>query len=354
MFAVLLAISTLANGLEINEIRVGADYDQAYVYKVEDKYVVDRKSFGAVPAENNSLIKVDAFPGSNVTFTLKVGNTFKGDSTELRNIVVKIRIQKIDDGSDLKEESKYFNLEPENDEKVDIKFKIPLNVEASTYNTIITAEGIDGNRTKYSTEVKLKLPIKKESHDIKIRKVTLEPSTIDCKRTTKLSAEIVNTGPNEEDQVALEFKASTIGINSYDNNITLYSFGKNADRETNYTKTSSIDVPSFFSAGTYPIYINLYWNNIILFDQKIINLTVKDCAASGKKSAQKQNGNNQQTKVIQQTNEPSQVSSQELITATQEASILSSPVLLSVILGALIISLLAILLTFSYLKRSKA
>ena len=352
MFAILLAATTLANGLEISDIRVSADYDQAYVYKVVDKYVIDRKSFVPVGAENDSRIKIDAFPGSNVTFTVRVGNTFKGDGPELRNIIVRIRIQKIDDGSDLKEESQDFNVEPENDQKVDIKFKIPLNVDASTYNTIITAEGIDGNRTKYSTEVNLKLPIKKEVHDIRIKKVTLEPSTVDCKRGTKLSAEIVNTGPNQETQVALEFKALTIGINSYDNNITINSFGKNSDREINYTKSLNIDVPSFFSAGTYPIYVNLYWNNLILFDQKVISLTVKDCAASSKQTNQKQEEKKEQVTVIQPTDKANQIPNNEIIIATQE-SFLTSPVLLSVIAVALIISLLAIFLTFNYLIKSR-
>jgi len=353
IFALLIVPTSLAAGLEITEIDASVDYDEAYTYRVEDR---DRKDSASVPVGNNTKIGVDVLPGSNVTFTIRVENTFQGENPDLRGVFVTITIEDIDDGADLDEESIDFDLEPGDDYRADVKFAIPLDVDAGAYNTIIEAEGDDKNETPYATKVNLKLEVKKQSHDIRITKVLLNPGIIDCDRKTRLVAEIANAGSNAENQVALEFKSGNLGINSFDRDISLESSDEASDEEKMHTKTLNIEVPSFLRAGAYQIFVNLYWKNFVLFDQKTVDLIVNDCTAGATKTETKKEGPKQEVKkpeVVTVIQPKISEAPQDPITSSTELSVLNSPIFLSMLLGGVIIIVFAVVIVFGYLKRSR-
>jgi len=276
----------------------------------------------------------------------------QGEDPDLRGIFARVTIEEIDDGADLEEDSIDFDLEPGNDERVDIKFPIPLDVDAGLYNTIIEVEGEDRNETPYSTELNLKLEVKKQSHDIRITRVLLNPNTVDCDRKTRLVAEATNAGSNFENEVALEFKSGNLGINSFDKDISLESSDEASEEEKMYAKTLNIEAPSFLRAGTYPIFINLYWKNFVLFDQKTADLVVRDCA-SGTISKPEEAKSEEAVEVIQSTDE-TQANQGEQVTATEEISLLNEPVFVPVVLGAFVVTVLAVVIVFGYLRAGKA
>ena len=354
MFIVLLAAGIFAAGLEITEIDANVDYDEAYTYRVEGR---ERKDSASVPVSNNSNIDIDVLPGSNVTFTVRVANTFTGEKPKINGVFVRATIEDIDDGADLEDESLDFDLEPGDDYRYDVKFQIPLDVEANTYNTIVEAEGEDTNGTSYETKVNLKLEVKKQSHDIRITRVLLSPDSVDCDRKAKLTAEITNVGSNPENQIALEFKSGALGVNSYDKDIFLESSDEASEEEKTFAKALNIEVPAFLNAGTYPILINLYWKNFVLFDQKSVDLVVKDCAGTARTPLKAEEP---QEEPEQGTEEPVNVITPEekeipegITTATRELSILSSPVLLSMALGAFVIVILFVLIVIGFLRKSR-
>jgi len=345
LFMILVAPASLAAGLEITEIDANVDYDEAYTYRVENR---DRIDSNSVPVANGTRINVDVLPGSNLTLTLRVENTFQGEDPDLRGVFATITIEEIDDGADLEQDSIDFDLEPGNDERVDVKFPIPLDVDAGTYNTIIEVEGEDRNETSYSTKLNLKLEVKKQSHDIRITRVLLSPSVIDCDRKTKLVAEATNAGSNFENEVALEFKSGNLGINSFDKDISLESSDEASEEEKMYVKTLNIEVPSFLRAGTYPIFINLYWKNFVLFDQKTADLVVRDCISSTKPQPKKETG--KEEVIVIQPEDEAQGSQGEQVTTTEEISFLNEPVFVPIALGGIVIILLAAVIVFGYLK----
>ena len=344
VFAILLASDILAAGLQITEIDVHVNYDDAYTYRVENRNRIDSTT---VPVANNSKIDADILPGSTVTFTIRVENTFQGEDPDLRGVFVTATIEEIDDGADLEEESIDFDLEPGNDERVDIKFNIPLDVDAGTYNMILEAESEDRNETPYNTKVNLKLEVKKMSHDIRITKVLLTPTVVECDRKAKLTAEIVNAGSNVENEVALEFKATSLGVNSYDKDISLESSDEASEEEKIHAKTLNIEVPSFFKAGTFPILINLYWKNFVLFDQKTVDLVVKDCVSSATKPKQEVNEETPVVVIQPEDEKEEQTAEEPVTTSTQEITILSSP-MLAMLLGGFAVIVLAVLIVIGY------
>lgn len=359
VFMLLIAGASLAEGLEITEIDVHVDYDEAYTYRVENK---DRIDFASVPVANNSKIDADILPGSNVTFTVRVENTFQNEDRDLRGVFVTITIEDIDDGADLDEESLDFDLEPGDDYRVDVKFNVPLDVEAGTYNVVVEADAEDRNETSYSTKVNLKLEVKKQSHDIRITRVLLNPSIVDCDRKAKLTAEITNVGSNAENQVALEFKSDSLGVNSIDRDIFLESSDEASEEEKIHTKTLTIIVPSILKSATYPISVNLYWKNIVLFDQKIVDLIVRECGSGATTTELKPEPKNEtgvvtpvksKDEIKEQIPEEGKPSIRDVITATREISILNFPLMLLTFSSAFVILTLAILAILGYFFRNK-
>ncbi len=353
-FILLLASASFAEGLEITEIKVNAEYDETYTYSLEYKDVVH---LAPVPIVNNSKINVDVFPGSNVTFTIRVQDSFK--DVDLNNIVVKIKIKKADDGSDIDEHSGDFNLEAGNDALFDVKLKIPFYAASGTYDTLIEARGEDNNNTLYTKDINLNLQIKRLSHDIRITNAAVTPAAVSCHRNIKLTGEITNLGHNSENDMALEFQSSALGINSYDKDISL-TFSKDISAEDRkYTKELEYEVPAFIKSGIYPVYLNLYWKSFILFDKKTLYLEVKDCAPSKKKLPAKEISQNESGPVVLIM--PSeQIGGQnpkdEIDTISSEASIFMSPnrllIVSFLVLGGFLIVFL-VLVIFWHLRSYK-
>src|SRR3989344_1737542 len=274
ILALLAAQYASAQGLKITEVDASVDYDDAYAYRLDRN---DRKDSVSVPIANNSNIDLDVFPGSNVTITTRVENELEGDDSDINGVFVNVIIEEIDDGGDFEEDSLDFDLESGNDYRFDTKFSIPLDVDAGTYNVILEAEGSGKNDLDYTTELRLKLQVRKQSHDMRITRLSLTPSVLSCDRKSKLSADIMNLGTNREDQIGLEFKSSSLGVSSVERDIVLESSDEASLEDRTHTKTYNIELPSFFKAGTYPIVINLYWKNFVFFDQKTADLIIRDC-----------------------------------------------------------------------------
>ena len=350
-FLLLAATNALAQGLAITQIDARVDYEDSFVYRIEQEQKSTRLNNAPVPAVNNSKINVEVFPGSNLTFGIRVENTFNGGEHVLRNIVVTATIKGINGGGDLEEESIDFDLDSGDDNRVDVKLKIPFDVETNTYNVKIEAEGDDMNRTPYKTEVRLKLDIKKLSHDVRITEISLQPGIVDCDRKFKLIGQITNAGSNFEAEVALEFKSVPLGINSFDKGISLQSYNGANGKEITHAKTLGIEVPSFFKSGTYPIYVNLYWKNLALFDQKTIELNVRDCGSSGAKKEIEKDITNQTEKGNAETVSSTKKTPEE--TLTFQASILNSPALLLIFSGGLIILVIIAIIIFGILNGNK-
>ena len=332
---------------------MSVEYNEAYTYQLEYHTWVNYASGLA----NNSKISADVFPGDNVTFTVRMENTLSGSGPEnrIRNAFVKVTIAGIDTGSDIDGESDNFELEGGDDALVDIKFPVPSDAATGTYDVFIDAQGEGRNGTFYFTENKLKLEVKKLSHDIQIVKYQLNPSILDCiNRKTKISADIMNLGSNDEDAMALEFKSSELSINSIDRGIPLISSNDANDEDKKYTKILPVEISPKIKPGIYPIMVNLYWKGTILFDRKVLNLDLRDCGSSVTQNQAGQNADQNTGLVSNQTVQPENNNNagnnNHLL---QNISISSTPALIWVVLGAFVIFVLVIVIIFGYSRKGK-
>jgi len=352
LFMVLIALTTFAKGLEITDMRMNVEYNEAYTYQL-DYHTWANYAAGLT---NNSRISADVFPGGNLTFTVRMENTLRGSGPEnrIRNSFVKVIISGIDTGSDIEGESDNFELEGGDDALVDIKFPVPFDAATGTYDVFIDAQGEGRNGTFYFTENKLKLEVKKLSHDIQIIKYQLNPSIISCiNLKTKISADIMNLGSNDEDDMTLEFKSSELGINSIDKGIHLISSNDANDDDKKYTKILPLEISPKIKPGIYTITVNLYWKGTILFDRKILNLDLRDCGSSAAQNQAVQNADQNTGIVPNQIVQPENSNNAGNNHASQNISILGTPALAWIVLGTFAVFALVTVIIFGYSRKRK-
>jgi len=126
----------------------------------------------------------------------------------------------------------------------------------------------------------------------------------------------------------------------------------NLIKEKMYTKTLNIEVPSFLKAAAYPISVNLYWKNFVLFDTKTVYLNVKDCNSTKTKTEPEPKNHTESAQISQPEYETNETP-KELIRASQEIPILSSQMLLLIFLGLFAIIFLSIAIIFAYNRNNK-
>jgi len=228
--------------------------------------------------DDGDTISKEAAPEDDVEFKIELENLYSDeDDLKIEDITVTVEIRDIDDGDDLEEESSEFDLNPEKDKRVTLDFKIPLEVDEDTYEVEIKAEGEDENNTELETTFTIYLEVKKKNHEIRIRRVYLNPSEISCQRTTRLETSIINTGSNDEDDVSLRIENTALNINKLIEGIELDEGTDDNTYENSYT----FDIADDVSAGTYPISIKTYYDSRSS-GYDTVELNVKDCIVEKK------------------------------------------------------------------------
>ena len=223
--------------------------------------------------ENNTKIDKEAKPGSEVQFSLKLENLFTDEEDlEIEDIDVDVTIEGIDDGDDLEDSAEDFDLRQGKNEKLKIKFDMPLEIDEGIFDVVIDVEGKDENGTTHKISYNLELEVEKEKHEIRIIRSSVTPSAINCRRQISLNTEIINTGTKDEDDVALEVVSSELGISSLIAGIEL----KEGTSDNRFTKMFTESIGTDIMPGKYPITINAYYDGK-LSDTKTVDLDVQEC-----------------------------------------------------------------------------
>ena len=250
----------------------------------------------------------------------------------------------LDNGGDAEQESTDFELEPGDENTVDFKFEIPYDARSGNYIVDMRVQGEDANRTSSVAEETVRFAVIKRSHDLKIKSITLNPAIVGCSRKSKISASFANIGANSEEQFAFEFMSSRLNLNSIDGDISLNAAEENSIGSSIYEKSMNVNVPASYGAGVYPIFVNVYWKNNILFDHQEADLIVKAC------NADKQKQNIYGNKTAISTQEP--ITPEYYQPQESSSAIISSPVLLLLTSGTLIVLAIIFILIFISLRRN--
>jgi len=241
-----------------------------------DKLDVEVGSKWSRNVDDGETISREAEPGSTVKFKIKFKNNYTdAEDLKIEDITATVTIEEIDDGDDLDEESKEFDIREDDDKTVSVEFKIPIEVDEDTFDVTIEAEGEDENGTDQSITWTVHLEVEKETHELRFYRKTLSPAEIKCGGTASFNLGIINTGSEDEEDVELTISNSDL---EYSTLVTISEITADPfEDEIRYSKIFKVNVPKTAEAGIYPIEFKAVYDD---GDEEIVDsvdLTVAEC-----------------------------------------------------------------------------
>jgi hypothetical protein len=226
--------------------------------------------------ENNSKIKQEAQANDEILFTIEIENAYHYDDSEyeIEDVSIKAIIKEIDEGDDIETEiDTEFSIDAGDSKTKELTISIPNSVQGDTYAIEIIVEGKNiETKERYETKWNLRLEVSKKKHDIQITDIELRPSEIECDASgTTLNIKLKNYGEKDEDYVKIEIKNTDLNLYQDLKDIKINS-------DSRYEDDILITLLDEFSvAGTYPLTVNVYYDDDKLDDQEIIDLTILEC-----------------------------------------------------------------------------
>ncbi|MBI4452152.1 PKD domain-containing protein [Candidatus Woesearchaeota archaeon] len=246
--------------------------------------------------KDNDDISKDASPGSRIELKVTVKNLYNiSEDNDLEDAQVTATIEGINDGGDLEEESREFDLSPEDDKSVTFKFQVPESVEEGNYDIAIEAEGRDEKRkcSSHEDDIDIGLEVEKEKNKLALTRLSLNKVVINCTESFVLSYEITNFGSEEQRAAYVEIRNDDLGLNFVQKDISV-----DAGTENNKLSKSHTLKVSGTENGAYPLTVNLYSDDGQLQDSETTSLELKNCPKAPEKTKEEKIATQQQTSTI--------------------------------------------------------
>jgi len=201
------------------------------------------------------------------------------DNIEIENVVMTVRVDDIDDGDEIEEESEDVDIKEDDKEDISVFFDIPLEVDDGTFDVTITIEGEDENGVDHEISIEMEFEVDKESHEVIIKDFTLARDILRCDRRAEFDVEIINIGTKTEDEVVY-----TIECNNLDIDITEGGSGRYIeldedpfDDDSRFTKTHTVTIPDTEKSGVYTCELSVYLDKDDFETSEVVSLNLQAC-----------------------------------------------------------------------------
>ena len=213
-------------------------------------------------------------PGDQIEIEVKVDNDAGYDAEDVE---VTVRIDDIDDGDYLEEDSDDFDLDDDDDKIVKLKFEIPMDVDEGNYDIEVRVDW-DNKETGDSYYVEdntEELEVEKEDHKIAMTSIVLSKTSADPGEPVELAVEMVNLGNNDE-TVKFTVESEDLNIDEESAQFELLE-----GEET--TQYGLFLVPENIKSGNYYIYVTTKYNEGkgTAFESVILTVTGQSTGYSG-------------------------------------------------------------------------
>jgi uncharacterized membrane protein len=228
------------------------------------KAVIDGKSSTLDDGED-----VDAKPGDDVTLTITLKNEYD-DDIYIEDVNLDVLA---DNDLDWDDSTDFSRIKYGDKKDVDFSFTIPSDIDEDNYDVDITADGRDENGARHQFDYSITINVDRQSHEISINSVSVNPTRVSCDDQVTLRTRIENTGNNDEDNVAIAFQNDELGLEEYLTRLVIDQ-GDILDKSVYFT------VPKNIPSGEYIIDITTYYDNKES-DYGVASLYIDSCGSTG-------------------------------------------------------------------------
>ncbi len=197
----------------------------------------------------------ELLPGDTLEVEFEVENTLA--TLDIEDIKVKAWIEdETGDRVSDRIESEKFDVEADDDKSLTMDIRVPLDLDEDDYVLILEARGEDEDSNVKTNLQFEELKVERNSHDLLIDTVTLNPTEAQPGGSLELAIHLYNIGNDEEDDVRLRVRNTELGIDKISETFELEESGSDAD----VTKRLVVDIPSLTKAGEYQFEVLVTYN----------------------------------------------------------------------------------------------
>ncbi|MFH1642795.1 MAG: hypothetical protein ABIC04_07920 [Nanoarchaeota archaeon] len=274
--------NNVVNPVSVGSISVVADHSasQAVNLKMqaENQLEINRVYIyvndGSENSYNDGDDVKDLKPGDVLTVRVELKNKFSTNAREDFDIESEVEIDSLETGDfDFDENNLDFGgISASEKSSEETTLDIDEDIDDDTYTVRFTATGVDDNGARHGETIEIDFKVVREKYDIAIKKLTLEPTTIDnCyDRTVDLKVDIKNIGRSNDDQIVLKVAAPNLQYSKKIEDIDL-------DKDDDETNIFRIPVDEDTAAGNYFIEVSTYYNDDEPSNNEDITLVVINC-----------------------------------------------------------------------------
>ncbi|HLD15411.1 MAG TPA: putative S-layer protein [Candidatus Nanoarchaeia archaeon] len=204
-------------------------------------------------------------PGDKITLEVNVENNFRDrENLAIEDVDVTLTC---DDESSLEiDEDDEFDVGTNDEEVSTIELEIDDDADDDTLKCTVLALGTDENGATHGSVLDFDLKIERESHDIHIMNVDVNPSVLSCTdRSVQVTVNFNNLGKRDEDEVAIELESRTLSYIKKFSNIVL-------DQDDSQAETFDIPLPSVLEPGAHVLQIRTFYESNKASDSEIVQL----------------------------------------------------------------------------------
>jgi len=218
-------------------------------------------------------------PGEQCSLEVEVKNNFDDSDVNNRKIgdisfdTVSIKVDSSNKDLDIDDVDDIDNLDAEDSDSIDVDMDFDEEADDGTYTVSIRVGGRDDNGALHGEALNFKLEITRLTHDIQIRRVEVSPNRVDvCEaKNVKVTANIVNQGKRNEDEVAVEVNIPDLKFVKKIENIEL-------DKDDGTSVSFDVPVPTSAKPGVLRIDLRTFFDTLAPSNQGSVDLTIDKCA----------------------------------------------------------------------------
>ena len=218
----------------------------------------------------------DIKPGETLNIEVKIKNSDDQDM----DVVVEAFLYNLDEDDEISSvESDSVNINDGDTETFELELEVPKSSDldtADTYVLYIKAYE-DGDEEDNCNQDSLNLNLKRESHDVVVKDITLIPSSVTCGENIEIKVDVENQGTKDEDDVYIIVKNSELGLNLESNKFDL---DKYSGSEESATKRFNFVIPAGASAKEYLLEAVVYFDDADSTNSDFETLKVGSCDGS--------------------------------------------------------------------------
>ncbi len=217
-------------------------------------------------------------PGEQCTLEIEVENNFDDDDNNNQKIgdisfdTVTINVDSSGSDLDIEDADDLDGLDGGDSDSVTMDLEFDEEADDGTYNVDVRVSSRDDNGALHGEAFSFKMEIERLTHDIQIRRVEVSPNRVDaCEaHSVKVTAQILNQGKRNEDEVAVEVSVPDLKFVKKIENLEL-------DEDDSTSVSFDVPVPANTKAGLLRVDVTTFFDTLAPSNQGSADLTVDKC-----------------------------------------------------------------------------